>query len=541
MSARRILCCTRPLALVVLAALACSDGTGPGTRVPARVRASTERAWVGLGDTTRLAAAVYDARDRAILGSTPRWRSLDPLKARVEAGSGLVTGVDTGTARIVASVASVEDTVLLTITRRVVSLTLQFAPDSIFPVGGYTARAVARDSRGEVIPDAVLLWTSSDSAVLKVSTAGAIGGHQEGAATLRVASGAVSAQKTVRTVPYRFGFGGRRPSMLTMGSTHGCMIDTEARAYCWGLNRNGSLGNGTTTPTPSGSSGFAEVTGGHRYAAIEARDFSTCAITTAQRLLCWGRNGAASGTGTGTPTGMIDSVPVQAISVGMHNQSCAIGTDGVTRCWGHNDGYQLGRGPLASYDPNILPVAGTQRYKGSIALGGFNGCALGVDDTTWCWGDMNTLPAGEDLRDRPIRVPGAPAFVQLEAFGSSGSCGRTAAGEVWCWGANWEDRLGPGAPDRVEAPARVTGLPPVVYLDTGGDHACGLTADGAIWCWGWRGAYGEAWRTTPLTQPARFGGTRRFRLLATSANGVCGVTIDDVAVCAGFSIVGTGL
>jgi alpha-tubulin suppressor-like RCC1 family protein len=284
------------------------------------------------------------------------------------------------------------------------------------------------------------------------------------------------------------------------------------------------------------------VVGGHRYATIEARDVSTCAITTAERLLCWGRNGSATSSGTGTPTGMIDGVPVQAISVGMHNQSCAVGTDRVARCWGHNDWYQLGRGPLAGYDPNLLPVAGTQAYKGSISLGGFNGCALGVDDTTWCWGDMNPSSAdGQDLRDRPMRVPGAPAFVQLEAFGSAGNCGRTASGEVWCWGLNSQDRLGPGAPESTATPVRVTGLPPAAYLDTGDGHACALTTGGEIWCWGGLGAFGEAWRTTPLTEPARFGGTRRFRLMATSLRGVCGVTDDDVAVCAGLSIAGTGL
>ena len=153
---------------------------------------------------------------------------------------------------------------------------------------------------------------------------------------------------------------------------------------------------------------------------------------------------------------------------------------------------------------------------------------------------MNPTTRTEDLRDHPIKVPGAPAFTQLEAFGSGGNCGRTASGEVWCWGWDWEDRLGPGAPDRVETPRRVMGLPAASYLDTGSDHACALTTGGEIWCWGWSIAYGESWRTTPITAPVRVGGTRHFRLMATSLQGVCGVTDDDVAVCYGGAISGTG-
>jgi alpha-tubulin suppressor-like RCC1 family protein len=395
------------------------------------------------------------------------------------------------------------------------------------------ASAVARDAFGVVVTGAPLLWTTGDSTVLTVDAAGAVRAWQEGATTLRVASGSAVATKQVRTVYRRLRFGALRPEQITMGSQHGCALDADGHAWCWGSDSQGQLGRGSVfNPGALGA-----VTGGHVFTAIEARDISTCGLTTAKQLRCWGRNAGA--TRSGTPTAVLDTVTVQAFAVGMHNQSCAIGVDAVTRCWGHNDTYQLGRGPLSGYDAATLPVAGSQRYKASVSLGGFGGCAIGIDDSTWCWGDMNGVTPGDDA-DRPVKVAGAPAFVQVESFVNGGSCGRTANGEVWCWGENSGDQLGFSTPSRTVTPIRIAGLPAVTRIDTGYGHGCGLTAGGELWCWGGLGTTDQGWRVASGTRVARFAAPLVFRAFATASSGVCGITVLDETICSG-NVPGTGL
>ena len=77
---------------------------------------------------------------------------------------------------------------------------------------------------------------------------------------------------------------------VTLGVFHTCGVTTGDRAYCWGWNSYGQLGDGTSTNrvTPVAvatdlrfSSVNVGVVGAH-----------TCGLTTSQVVYCWGRNGS---------------------------------------------------------------------------------------------------------------------------------------------------------------------------------------------------------------------------------------------------------
>ena len=67
---------------------------------------------------------------------------------------------------------------------------------------------------------------------------------------------------------------------------HTCGVSAEGTGYCWGDNRFGQLGDGSTTsravPTP--------VPGGLRFASLQAGGNHTCGITRDGDLYCWGAN-----------------------------------------------------------------------------------------------------------------------------------------------------------------------------------------------------------------------------------------------------------
>jgi len=58
------------------------------------------------------------------------------------------------------------------------------------------------------------------------------------------------------------------------------------RAYCWGTNSTGELGDGTThtrlTPFP--------VAGGLQFRELSADTNHTCGVTTGDMAYCWGLN-----------------------------------------------------------------------------------------------------------------------------------------------------------------------------------------------------------------------------------------------------------
>ena len=77
--------------------------------------------------------------------------------------------------------------------------------------------------------------------------------------------------------------------MLTAISAEGdttCAIDTSGGASCWGLNQDGSVGNGdqtTSIATPSPVTGLQSGV-----ASIAAGFNHGCAVTTTGAGYCWG-------------------------------------------------------------------------------------------------------------------------------------------------------------------------------------------------------------------------------------------------------------
>lgn len=148
-------------------------------------------------------------------------------------------------------------------------------------------------------------------------------------------------------------------STISAGSWHTCAVLTSGAARCWGANAFGNLGNGTTTAalTPVGvsglSSGVSTIAAGASYA--------TCAVLVGGAARCWGYN--AQGTlGNGTTTNSPTPVPVSglssqvtAISTGSWH-SCAVLATGEARCWGYNRYGGLGNGTTSN---STVPVTVT--------------------------------------------------------------------------------------------------------------------------------------------------------------------------------------
>ena len=142
--------------------------------------------------------------------------------------------------------------------------------------------------------------------------------------------------------------GGISFQQVTAGNGHTCGVATDNTAYCWGLNDDGQLGDGTLTrrQTPQ------PVAGGVGFRQTVAAATHTCGVSSASSVAqCWGDNFAGRlGDGTETdrtvPTALATSVTFSGVSPGT-SHGCGVTTQNRIYCWGHNAFGQLGLGTTA--------------------------------------------------------------------------------------------------------------------------------------------------------------------------------------------------
>jgi hypothetical protein len=156
-----------------------------------------------LGDTLRLTATVEDSGGSAIVAAAVTWTALDSLVASVSP-DGLVTAIGNGTTAIAAISGAALATSTITVAQIADSIAL--SADSVaFDALSDTLRltATVTDAGGTVFGEAPVTWTSSDTTVARVSTAGLVTSVGNGTGTITALSdqAARAAQVVVQQAP----------------------------------------------------------------------------------------------------------------------------------------------------------------------------------------------------------------------------------------------------------------------------------------------------------------------------------------------------
>ncbi len=186
---------------------------------------------------------------------------------------------------------------------------------------------------------------------------------------------------------------------IATGWYHTCALLEGGSVWCWGLNRFGQLGNGTTTDSsvPVASA----ITSGAT--ALTAANESTCAVV-GGGAKCWGYNSGAQ-LGDGSTTVRLSPVDVSGLTSGVvdirlgFTHACALLTGGAVNCWGWNSVGQIGIGtPLDATTPtHRTPSAVTGAAAGAvgIAVGDFHSCAWFSGGGMQCWGSSDFGQVGD--------------------------------------------------------------------------------------------------------------------------------------------------
>jgi alpha-tubulin suppressor-like RCC1 family protein len=266
-----------------------------------------------------------------------------------------------------------------------------------------------------------------------------------------------------------------------------CAVKSDHSVWCWGLNDQGQLGNGTIT---SGSLLPVKVTGISVAQSVSASEASACALLLDRSVQCWGSNDHGE-LGNGTTTGSSVPVPVSgitnatAVSAGGFG-ACALLSDGSVYCWGYNNDGQLGNGTTTDSSVPVA-VSGLSAASG-IAAGSSHSCAVLSDGTARCWGNNDTGQLGNGTTvnaNVPTAVSGITNARQISAAAGY-ACAALGNGTIQCWGQNLDGTLGNGRTDDFVSvvPVNVANITTAVSVSSGTFNACALLSDGSVQCWG---------------------------------------------------------
>lgn len=306
----------------------------------------------------------------------------------------------------------------------------------------------------------------------------------------------------------------------------GCLYTDQNKLHCWGYNKTGQFGNGTmsqSTSLPSAGT-YVQFIAPPLSAAETIVDVSAiteayCALTSLQKVYCWGRNlegqvGAgfnpavtqeltrarvvvksAPPTITFTKLAHTNGMPISLTHM------CAIGTDTKTYCWGSDQYGQLGNTIPASgtgkntfvATPIDLPVGVT---LSEVYVNSQYSCGISTTKEAYCWGNNAFGQTGTGLSTAVVETPTAVAahptdgvikFIKLLLQGNT-TCGISEDLKTYCWGMNVFGQAGDGdVMVNKSIPSTVVGGPEFIEFATAsGAYSCGVTKKGKLWCWGSR-------------------------------------------------------
>ncbi|MDX9731301.1 MAG: hypothetical protein RBT63_05970 [Bdellovibrionales bacterium] len=324
---------------------------------------------------------------------------------------------------------------------------------------------------------------------------------------------------------------------IVAGREHTCGITTSSQLKCWGGNSYGQLGDGTSGAGTNKLSPIVIDTSEH-YQDVAPGEHHTCAITTSNKLKCWGFNYYGQ-LGDGTSDSGADKVePVevdsaesyQSVSVGKYH-TCGVTNSSQLKCWGLNASGQLGNGTIANSPSPVIVGSGYM----TVDAGRENTCGITISGQLKCWGKNASGQIGGGTVGgttlNPTAVDISSQYVSV-SVGGDYSCGVTTSNQLKCWGLNASGQLGDGTTVNRTTPVVVVQGVLFQNVSAGENHTCGTTTDGQVKCWGFNGA-GQVGDGTMTLRTSPVDVEMSFLAVSTGNGFTCGLALDMSVKCWG--------
>lgn len=292
---------------------------------------------------------------------------------------------------------------------------------------------------------------------------------------------------------------------VVSGSAHSCALTTAGAVRCWGKNGTGSLGNGSNID----SNVPVDVTGlgsGVKY-IFANRGQHSCALTNAGGVKCWGDNRYGQ-LGDGTTTSRTTPVDVTGLTSGVEYlylsalSSCARLNSGAFKCWGNNQNGQLGDSTQI-HRSTAVDVTITSNIR-DLSLGESNTCALKSDSSAVCWGYNSNIQLNSTSRYLAVPVAYPVSSLIAHRNGMSFQCSLAASGSVQCRGLRTSGQTGEALAENAATMSpsiktQLLGTSTIAEdISVGREHLCFTTSAHKVYCLGSNdaGELGDGFSTT---------------------------------------------
>lgn len=429
---------------------------------------------------------------------------------------------------------------------------IKIIPDSVLLTIGQASqlRAVALDSAGRPIPNAMIEWVSYDPAGVSVSATGRVTAHRTARAAIEASVGRVYAYATIKvpgelaaisifatdsvlpgdsvhfTVVFSDSAGNQlSPAPLVWSVADPTLAEPVSDSHVVG--KWPGIATVVATSGPVAGQFNLRVLVPVASVVVSPAEFTVAAGTTYRSQVVL--HDSAGGIITGRPVHWATASGVTATT----------DTAGLVTARAPGDVAIVARAEKQA-DTTLLQVRRVSFT--SVGNGGDHSCAIDNDHALWCWGSNQAGQLGvADVWSisGPARVPGATQW-SVVAGGAAHTCALTNAGAAYCWGANELGQLGDGTTDSSRVPVAVAGLHTFVSLAVGGVHACGITTSGQTRCWGsaLHGRLGNGPSTGFSSTPVLVNGGLAFTAIEAGGETSCGLVADGSAYCWGHGLDG---
>ena len=289
-----------------------------------------------------------------------------------------------------------------------------------------------------------------------------------------------------------------RSVQISVGAENSCAVSADGSVYCWGRNNYGQLGADPTALTLSNTP--VKIAGLTAAKSVAVGGDYACALLNSGSVYCWGLdwngqlgNGSVPSSGGSATPLLVSGLPssgIAGISAG-DSGACVYTTSGALWCWGDNIYSELGSGVTGNF--STVPVNVSLSSVTKLAVGSSIICAI-ASGSAWCWGDNYQGKAGSPTSSGTVTSPtgvlglGGASNPQWISTGGYTGCAIIAGGGVDCWGWNNYCALGnptvadgAGTPSAVNVQGLSTGA---TAVSVGFLRACAILTDKSLACWG---------------------------------------------------------
>lgn len=517
------------------------DGDIDDKRSLVRIEVTPAQASVVERRTVQVEAKGYDENDLEIEGVEFIWTSSDETLATVDE-AGLVTSLRPGEVTITAMSGDKSAKATVTITEAAVASLELIADTSEVPVdGSITLVVTLKDEDGVELSGRSIVFESEDEAKAVVDEDGKVTGVSPGETKIKASIGGFDKSVDLRVV-HRF-------QSIYAGAEHSCGLTALGRAWCWGSNNSGHLGNGDQSRKNQPSPVRVVLDPGISFEMLALGGELSCGLTKDRAVWCWGDNRNLA-LGRDNSTLEISATPLrlddrsyQKLSV-MESAVCGLDDEGFAHCWGLNSSnHELGDPDVDEDSATPVAVSAPEGKSSPVAFielhhGRYHSCGLTALGEAYCWGTNWRGQLGDGTtngRARPFE-PLSGVKVTALGLGAHYTCALTAEETTYCFGDNEHQQVEEGGAPRSELPAErfdETVFVPASFA-LGLRHGCALDADDRAHCWG-SNEYGQLGRPTNenIAGLGEIEGDLRFEALVSGDDHVCGLATDGKTYCWG--------